>query len=562
MRLSRSARNKWLATCLFSATILTGFQLQQMAVQASETQNAASVASVTPNGLSGKATLKSSTSVPATSSDPQPAPAAPTTGGSDSTQPTAPSTETTDPTAAQEQPSQNSGENTANTDQVGHLVVNAINGVTNTLINNGAFSSELQGAAGSPVTDKSALVKNVPGYSFTGDVDSAIPDNYPNDTRIANLYYMPLSPIVVRYVDVTDPAKILWTYSLPTNYATKGQLYTTDTNLISFAGYTIDHVSGDTTGIITQTAQSSSVPNTQVVTYYYRPEPGQTSTLDTSNWVVTSKTTPIGKTGKYSFSIFVQRDQLPAMKLGGYGEQSFGTGQGKPNSGQSNTTGTGTDINNTSTTPSTPAVIAPSPVSMPTATVNFVTETGSLMSQLTISGPLGISLRPQIQQTLNQLRRNGFAILSNDVKGNSQLNDNHLTLNVKVSQPARQSNPFSRRTMPVVAQLGAASLPVRQAASNTDNTQNSRTNQDSEKAAQTNQNNGQNNRQRIGQSYTTEATSKDSQRNNQSPREAIANIGQSFQHSAADTGSGGNQLTGLAAYFISLSGKINLGTKV
>lgn len=555
MRLSRSARNKWLATCLFSATILTGFQLQQMTVQASETQSTASVSS------SHVATLQPN--VPATSSNPQSAPAAPTTEVSDSTQPSAPSTEATNPTAAQEQPSQNSGENTANTDQVGHLVVNAFNRVTNAPINNGAFSSELQGAAGSPIKDKSALVKNIPGYSFAGNVDSAIPDNYPKDTRIANLYYKPLSPIVVRYVDVTDPAKILWTYSLPTNYATKGQLYTTDTNLISFAGYTIDHVSGDTTGIITQTAQSSSVPNTQVVTYYYRPEPGQTSTLDTSNWVVTSKTTPIGQTGKYSFSIFVQRDQLPAMKLGGYGEQSFGTGQGKPNSGKSNTTGTGTDTNNTSTAPSTTAVIAPSPVAMPTATVNIVTETGSLMSQLTISGPLGISLRPQIQQTLNQLRRNGFAILSNDVKGNSQLNDNHLTLNVKVSQPARQSNPFSRRTMPVVAQLGAASLPVRQAAnSTTDSTENSRTNQDSEKGAQTNQNNGQNNQQKIGQSYTTEATSKDSQRNNQSPREAIANIGQSFQHSAADTGSGGNQLTGLAAYFISLSGKINLGTKV
>ncbi|GAW99006.1 hypothetical protein [Secundilactobacillus mixtipabuli] len=561
MRLSRSARNKWLATCLFSATILTGFQLQQMTVQATETQNAASVASVTP-GSSSVATLKSSTSVPATSPDPQSAPAT-TTAVNDSTQPSAPSTETTAPTAAQEQLSQNSGESTDNTDQVGHLVVNAFNRVTNTPINNGAFSSELQGAAGSPIKDKSALVKNIPGYSFAGNVDSAIPDNYPKDTRIANLYYKPLSPIVVRYVDVTDPAKILWTYSLPTNYATKGQLYTTDTNLISFAGYTIDHVSGDTTGIITQTAQSSSVPNTQVVTYYYRPEPGQTSTLDTSNWVVTSKTAPIGQTGKYSFSIFVQRDQLPAMKLGGYGEQSFGTGQGKPNSGQSNTTGTGTDINNTSTAPSTTAVIAPSPVAMPTATVNIVTETGSLLSQLTISGPLGISLRPQIQQTLNQLRRNGFAILSNDVKGNSQLNDNHLTLNVKVSQPVRQSNPFNRRTMPVVAQLGAASLPVRQAAnSTTDSTENSRTNQDSEKAAQTNQNNGQNSRQKIGQSYTTEATSKDSQRNNQSPREAIANIGQSFQHGASDTGSGGNQLTGLAAYFISLSGKINLGTKV
>lgn len=555
MRLSRSARNKWLATCLFSATILTGFQLQQMTVQASETQGTASVPS------SHVATLQPN--VPATSSNPRSAPAAPTTEVSDSTQPSVPSTETTNPTAAQEQPSQNSGESTDNTDQVGHLVVNAFNRVTNAPINNGAFSSELQGAAGSPIKDKSALVKNIPGYSFAGNVDSAIPDNYPKDTRIANLYYKPLSPIVVRYVDVTDPAKILWTYSLPTNYATKGQLYTTDTNLISFAGYTIDHVSGDTTGIITQTAQSSSVPNTQVVTYYYRPEPGQTSTLDTSNWVVTSKTAPIGQTGKYSFSIFVQRDQLPAMKLGGYGEQSFGTGQGKPNSGKSTTTGTGTDINNTSTAPSTTAVIAPSPVAMPTATVNIVTETGSLMSQLTISGPLGISLRPQIQQTLNQLRRNGFAILSNDVKGNSQLNDNHLTLNVKVSQPARQSNPFSRRTMPVVAQLGAASLPVRQAAnSTTDSTENSRTNQDSEKAAQTNQNNGQNNQQKIGQSYTTEATSKDSQRNNQSPREAIANIGQSFQHSAADTGSGGNQLTGLAAYFISLSGKINLGTKV
>ena len=57
---------------------------------------------------------------------------------------------------------------------------------------------------------------------------------------------------MVRYVDETNPNQVLWTYTLPTNYATEGQYYNVAHQLVQFPGYTFSYVTGSTTGRIEQ----------------------------------------------------------------------------------------------------------------------------------------------------------------------------------------------------------------------------------------------------------------------------------------------------------------------
>jgi hypothetical protein len=109
-------------------------------------------------------------------------------------------------------------------------------------------------------------------------------------------------------------------------------------------------------------------------------------------------------------------------------------------------------------------VSLPTTPSIPTTTINVVTETGNLINQLTVSGLPGTNVRAQIQQELNNLRRNGFAILSNDVKGDTKLGHDDSVLTVKVSQPDHSTDPFQRSTMPIITQLGHASQPAQKAA--------------------------------------------------------------------------------------------------
>lgn len=588
MRLSKAARNKWLAACLFSATVLTGFHLQQMAVHASETQNTTAVTSTTDattTSSTHSVSLKSSSSVTTTtSSNSQSNSSSSSQSSSNSSSSSSTSISSTNDSKTSSVISNSVGESSSSapengsnqnketdntaTNQLGHLVVNAFNAVTNEKINGDAFTSHYQGYVGSAIKDKSAFVTRIPGYSFVGNADTAIPDNFIGGTQIANLYYKPFSTIVVRYV--AEPNRLLWTYSIPTTYATQGQLFSTTDNLIPFAGYKLDHVSGDVNGIINQTVNSLSDANPVVITYYYQPESGSTSTLDTSNWIVTSKTTPIGATGKYSFNMYLQRDQLPPIEIGHYGIQPTGSNQIRTNGGttgtdsviEKETTGSATTTDINTQTPTKPVSLPTAP-SVPTATVNIVTETGKPINQLTVSGQPGTNVRTQIQPELNNLRRQGFAILSNGVKGDTKLGPDNSVLTVKVSQPDQQTDPFQHSTMPIIAQLGQASQPVShtQATQTASNAQNSNHTQRSENTNHTTQQNSQKHQQII-RTHTTEATSKDTERNSQVHRDTIANLGQSHQHSAAATGSGGNQVSGLAAYFISLSGKINLGTRV
>ncbi|MFC6254607.1 hypothetical protein ACFP1H_08405 [Secundilactobacillus hailunensis] len=695
MKFSRTAKNKWLAACLFSVTVLAGFQLQHVDAHAEQpqqqTQNTGnsaptngSVSGVVTGSFGNQpghtVTLQSASSTAtstATQTDtnqPAPSPQVPTapqtpspetptvpnngtaTPNSGPTSPTQGNTtnqpaQTSEPAGTTGTPTSNQGSTTSNTNdsQLGQLKVNAIDGVTNTNIAGDTYTGEYQGTTGSPIKDKSALVTPIPGYSYVGNVDKEIPDNFVKDPQTANLTYMPLSPIVVHYVDTADPSNVLWTYSLPTNMATKGQVYDTDDSQLQFTGYIFDHDSGNTTGNIDQTVKSLTDSNPIVVNYYYRPESGQAGTVNTTNWIVTSETNPIGLTGEYSFSLYLKRDQSAPIKVGSYDIGQAGSGHttvtgsgstlttgttntsGSNNSGTSTTTSTttlittettdttvGTTGNTVTTTVTgnassltTPILTPLSPVSAPTATVNIVTETGKPLSQLTVSGKLGANVRTQIQQRLNGLRQNGYVILSNDVKGNTTLNQTNPVMTIKVSHPDRQANPFKHNTMPIVAQLGNASQSVNAAAksanvtaqsmkslfqtaaqassttntvtdhqnatnqtsidqlsngqSSNDQATQSSTNQNSDSSnsnsGQTDQNMNQQNQKITQNTATSQATSKDAEGNSQVHRDAVANNGQSFGHAAANNGSGGHSVSGLAAYFISLSGKINLGSR-
>jgi len=690
MKFSRTAKNKWLAACLFSVTVLAGFQLQhvdphaeqpqQQQAQAQNTGNSAptngSVSGVVTGSFgtqpghtvtlqSASSTATSATTqtdsnqpasspkVPTTPETPSPeTPPAPNNGTPTSNSGAASTTQgsSTQGNTTNQQPAQTAeptgtsgtsvstqGSTTSNPNvsQMGQLEVNAIDGVTGTKIAGNTFTGEYQGTVGSSIKDKSILVTPIPGYSYVGNVDKDIPDTFVKTPQTANLAYMQLSPIVVHYVDATDPSNVLWTYSLPTNMAAKGQVYDADDSQLQFAGYTFDHDSGNTTGLIDQTVKSYTDLNPIVVNYYYQPKLGQTGTVNTANWIVTSETTPIGLTGEYSFSLYLKRDQSAPVKVGSYDNGQAGSGHttitvggSTPTTGTTNTTTTNssssnnsgtstTTITTTETTDSTvetagstattvtgnsssltttPLSMLTSPVATPTATVNIVTETGKPLSQLTVIGKLGANVRTQIQQKLNGLRQAGYVILSNDVKGNTTLSQTNPVMTIKVSHPARQANPFKHNTMPIVAQLGNASQSVKaanaktadQAASTTSmannqqattnsvsnsqgssnqnatnqstNSQNSDNSNSSDNSNQTNQNMAKPN-QKIAQNTTSQATSKDTERNGQVHRDAIANNGQSFGHAAANNGSGGHSVSGLAAYFISLSGKINLGAR-
>lgn len=643
MRMSKAAKDKWLAACLFSATVLTGFQLQQMNAQASsQTQMTTTVTSTPSNGSASGNTAGSfatrTSTVPSSSASTSTTPTSPRSDSSSASSISTSSTSTDSSTKPNDEASNSSSapvsDNTnhqpsndnssTKAETIGHLKVNTLNGVTNSKINGDTFTGNYQGAVGSNVKNKSALVPHIPGYSFVGNADAAIPDSFSTGTQTANLYYMPLSTVVVRYVDVNDPSKVLWTYSLPTNFATMGQIYSTDDNLISFAGYTLDHVSGMPTGIINQTAKSPTIANPITVTYYYKPQAGQTSRVDTSNWIVTSKTMPIGSTGEYSFGIYLQKGQLPAIKIGSYGSQSSssrthpysgngvdgnhsgsghthngggtgdnhpesghthnggGTSDNHPESGQAHTnpgsninTHTGSGNQNTGSNENnqpayvvsvTAPIAAPaSPVSAPTATVNVVTEVGNPIGQLTVSGKPGTNVRAQIQQQLNRMRKNGFVILSNGVKGNTTLGATNSVLTIKVDHPKQQANPFQHNAMPIVTQLGNASQPARRTmtAANSKHGNNANNNgQSTNSNNQSDQNNAPQKQQITQNHNSTQATAKDTEQNGQVHRDTIANNGQSFQHAAADNGGGGNQISELAAYFISLSGTVNLGSKV
>ncbi|MCH5462454.1 hypothetical protein HC026_03895 [Lactobacillus sp. LC28-10] len=600
MRLSKTAKDKWLAACLFSATVLAGFQLQRMDAYAGQPETTTTVTSTPANGSASaerpgsfatstnSVTLSSSSSSStSTSSNSSSASSTSTTQTTSTTSTSSTSTSTTTTSSSHSSTTvitsstnsnsssssssstntgsnNNTGNGTTETEPMGNLLVNAFDGLTHSKIE----TSNYQGAVDSSIKDKDALVAQIPGYSYVGDVNSDIPSTYEKDPQTANLVYMPLSSIVVRYVDVTDPDKVLWTYTIPTNYATEGQKYTTDTNVIPFTGYDFDYASANTSGTIDQTVKSLKDSNPITVSYYYKPEPNQNSTWDTSNWIVTTATTPIGSTGEYSFNVSVKRNNLPAMQLGGYGIGQTGPVHAHTNTGSTGssiTTNTGTSENSSTATTDTNIATTTdsntaSTVAAPTATVNIINESGKPAGQMTVSGQPGTNVRAQIQQQLNDMRQNGTVILSNGVKGNTALGTTDSVLTIKISNARKQLNPFQNNTMPIVIQLGNASQSVRQennATTNKSSNQDSNTNN-----SQTSQSNSQK-KQRIAQTHNSaQATSKDTEQNAQTSRDAIANNGQSLHQFAADNGGGGSHVTQLGAYFISLSGKINLGSRV
>ena len=180
--------------------------------------------------------------------------------------------------------------------------------------------------------------------------------------------------------------------------------------------------------------------------------------------------------------------------------------------------------------------------------------------------------------------KSAYVILSNDVKGNTTLSDVNSVFNVKVSHPARQTNPFKRNTMPVVAQLGQLGVTAQAAtqssqttnsasstANATNNQSNSNQNNSNQNSNAQGANNNSNNSNQASQNQTdakqqiaqnkvsTAATSKDTEQETVKftviPLQTMANRLDTFLHY---NGIGGGHAVFLWPYFISLSGKVNL----
>lgn len=606
MSLSKAAKSKWLAACLFSATVLVGFQLQQEKASAIDSTNAVGTTTTTTTVTTSTTTTSTTAPDDGTLSgvndgsfNTNTSTSNTSTGNSGSTDSAAPSSAATEtssaatnngtssagdtgstataPSSGASNPGSDTGSDETPIDPTspyGQLTVVNIDGHSNEVISSVNYTY----TKGAAVTDKNQYVSEIPGYKYVDLVDSAYPDTFTADSMIVQQAYLPLAPIEVRYVDMTNN-QVIWSYTMPTTFANVGQTYWTNFFNIPLAGYKLDHDSGNTTGTIGQT-QNPNDTNPIIVTYYYKQDPGSTSIFDTSNWTLRTTITPVTNTNDFTSTTYLTRDQLPEVKLSGFDgittnnqavtnptdgkgtDTTTGTGT---NTGNGTNTSTGTGTNNgtssstgtstgTATLPdiSSTSVTVTTPTTTPTATVTIVDQNGTPLSQNTYQGKLGEQIRPAMQADLNQMRAAGYTILRNGVKGNTVFGNQNTSYTLKVSPSEQSSDLFARTTMPIISELGQASQ----------STHAERTKNAAKKTPAKQNNNAQGQEQNIAErTVTTAPLAKDSGHNGQLHRDAIANNGQHFGSAAIIDGGGGNQFQGLAAYFISLSGKINMGAR-
>ncbi|MTV81644.1 MucBP domain-containing protein [Secundilactobacillus folii] len=683
MSLSKTAKSKWLAACLFSATVLAGFQLQQQQVHAQDGTPTTVV--VTPNNQQGTTSVttatspnngslsgvvngsfgndphtttsnNSSSSTSSTNSgngsnplgrgsssatsdstsagNPKSTDPASSSDASHSSSSTSSSTNTSSSTAnassnssststnsgsntsssaTQPNATQNNGQNSSSTTQTngntqtastfGKLTINTFDGLTHSLLN----TSEYPYAIGTSITDKNLYIPEVPGYGYVGNVNTDVPASFTTNDATLNLNYMPLSPIDVNYIDMSNN-KRLWGYSMDTSKANVGQSYQTNSFVIPFAGYKFNHVSDNSIGTIEQTVKSGTDLNPIVVNYYYQPEAGTTAVdIDTSNWTTTAQTTPIQNTNDVVYSYYLTRDELPAQLIAQYAGSTsqnhlITTTVDQHNSATTTDTSTDTVNGHAPSTSSTPnrnntnqtggasttvptegnstlgptessTIVTPNfreqpsnPTATPTATVTVINNSGQPVSQTTYTGQTGELVRSEMQSDLNHLRDSGYVILSNGVKGNTRFDGTNMAFTVKVTQISQATNPFKHNTMPIVAQLGAASQTANQdngSNTNAANSSSARQNENQNNANRANSQNRNAQHQTIASNSAIMTTNvNDAQRSSQTHRQNVVNNGQTFgSHAAANGGGGGSNNSGLAAYFISISGKINLGAR-
>ena len=124
--------------------------------------------------------------------------------------------------------------------------------------------------------DKAQYAVAIPGYAYVGDPTTDVPATFSASNQTVNLTYTPLAGLDVKYVDVNDPDKLLWSYKLNSKYQFAGDSYKTDYFPIPFNGYTFDHVEGNATGQFGQLVHSATDANPIQITYYYTEDPAYT----------------------------------------------------------------------------------------------------------------------------------------------------------------------------------------------------------------------------------------------------------------------------------------------
>ncbi|MFC6253585.1 MucBP domain-containing protein [Secundilactobacillus hailunensis] len=129
--------------------------------------------------------------------------------------------------------------------------------------------------------DKTQYAVAIPGYAYVGNPATDVPDTFSAGSQTVNLTYTPLAGLDVKYVDVNDPDKLLWSYKLDSKYQFAGDSYKTDYFPIPFNGYVFDHVDGDATGQFGQLVKSATDTNPIQITYYYAKDPAYTGPTGT-----------------------------------------------------------------------------------------------------------------------------------------------------------------------------------------------------------------------------------------------------------------------------------------
>lgn len=476
----------------------------------------------------------------------------------------------------------------------GELIIHRVNGLTQQTLS----STQLTVPVGPVTADSATYVSQLTGYGYVGDLATELPTTFTTGVQSVTLTYMPLSAIVVRYVDATDPTHVLWTYTLPTNYATLGQTYQTNYTDLPFSGYQYVYATSNATGTIRQTVQSLTNANSVVVTYYYKPI-SSTNQVDTSSWQLTTATTQVTGSSAYSIAVSLNTDQSTSTLIGSIGPVVLAGNSATDVSNPATTTGElKTNVATDTTTTTSEA---------DSTNIHFVTSLGTEVGQTTVTGQTGTRVNDALNPTLTDLRQQGYVVLNNGVSPTQHFGNTEADYTVKVSKPDTSANPFKRPTMPLVAQLGNASTSVSvthdvtsnelgqspaaalnnlsttgqnatRSTTSTDQPTNSAQATPSASAQSTNQQSNSNNstnhatnsnnnttnaaqqQQNIAKKATTK-TALDNQQSEQVHRDAVANDGQSHGSGSAIGGGGSNPVTGLAAYFISLNGKINLGAR-
>lgn len=166
------------------------------------------------------------------------------------------------------------------------------------------------------LTDKDQYVAAINGYTYIGNLATDVPDHFSASDTTVNLEYLPLADVNVNYVDEADPTKILWSYTISAANSFTGDSYKTDYYQIPFPGYTYASASGPASGTFGQTVNSLTDPNPIVVTYYYAKNDTTTAdTFNASNLTYLNSFSPADKTATIGSQINTEPQTYAGYQL-------------------------------------------------------------------------------------------------------------------------------------------------------------------------------------------------------------------------------------------------------